>query len=91
MICFINGDITYPPTIPIPEDIGADPTLYIGSDDPLESELGSLQLQLNIDETMSKQEFDARVAADPNYPRIVHLQNLRILVILTTFQDLVNR
>ncbi len=39
---------------------------------------------------ISGAEFDARVAADPNYPTIVHLQNLRILVI-RDFWDGYNR
>lgn len=92
-IFFINSDITYPPIIPIPEYIGADPPLYVGDQDPANqiSELTNLQQQLLIDDTITKQEFDARVAANPNYPRIVHLQGLRVLVILTDFHDQVNR
>lgn len=86
-IFFINGDIQYPPTPPI--FVGSDPNnvqSYVGPD-----ELTNLQQQLFIDDTMTKAEFDARVAADPNYPTIVHLQLMRILVILPTFQDEVNR
>lgn len=79
-IFFVNGDLTYPPVPPV--FIGADPSV---------SELTTLQTQLFINDTMTKAEFDARVAADPNYPTIVHLQNLRILVILPTFHDLTNR
>lgn len=77
-IIIINGDITYPLTPPI--FIGAqpnNPTSYAGV-----SELTNLQTQLFIDDTMSKEEFDARIAVDPNYPTIIHLQGLRILVIL---------
>ena len=51
----------------------------------------TLTTQLYIDESMSFDEFNARVAADPNYSTIIHLQNLRILVILPTFQDFTNR
>lgn len=47
--------------------------------------------QLFINEVMTFDEFNARVVADPNYPNIVHLQNLRILVILPTFRDQTNR
>lgn len=85
-IFFINGDITYPTS---PTFIGSNPsspTSYAGF-----SELTNLQTQLFIDDTMTKDEFDARVAADPNYPTIVHLQGYRILVILPTFQDGYNR
>ncbi len=94
-IFFINGDITYPAEPPPnPPDldvfIGSEPnnpTSYIASP----SELTTLQIQLFIDDTMTKQEFDARVVADPNYPAIVHLRGLRILVILPAFYDHVNR
>jgi len=86
-IVFINGDITYPPSPPI--FIGAQPSNP--ASDASVSELTNLQIQLFIDDTITKAEFDARVAADPNYPTIVHLQNLRILVILPTFQDGYNR
>ena len=89
-IVFINNDISMPPTVPIPDVVGADPSLYIGAE-PSTDELSKIQNQLKIDETITKQEFDARVAADPNYPRIVHLQGLRVLVILETFQDVNNR
>jgi hypothetical protein len=47
--------------------------------------------QLYITETISGQEFDARVVADPNYPDIVHQQNLRILVVRDDFRDYTNR
>jgi hypothetical protein len=86
-IFFINGDISYPNPPPI--FIGANPANANSYAGP--SELTTLQTQLFIDDTMTKAEFDARVAADPNYPTIVHLQMMRILVILPTFQDLVNR
>lgn len=84
-IFFINGDITYPPPTPPGSFIGAqpnNPTSYAGV-----SELQTLQTQLFIDDTMTKDEFDARVAADPNYPLIVHLQMLRILVIVPQYND----
>lgn len=94
-IIFCNGDITYPATPPpYPPDldvfIGSEPTnpsSYIAS----ASELTTLQTQLFIDDTMSKAEFDARIAAEPAYPVIVRLRGLRILVILPTFQDEVNK
>lgn len=90
-IFFINGDITYPPVPPPtpPTFIGENPAAP--NSDASVSELTHLQIQLYINDTMTKAEFDARVAADPNYPTIIHLQGLRILVILPTFQDMVNR
>lgn len=74
-IFFINGDITYPPS----------PPFFPGTTPS--SELQTLQRQLFIDDTMTKDEFDLRVAADPNYPLIVHLQMLRILVIVPKYND----
>lgn len=90
-IFFINGDITYPASPPPnPPDLAVfigsiptNPTSYIAS----ASELTTLQTQLFIDDTMTKEEFDARIAADPYYPVVVRLRGLRILVILPTFQD----
>ena len=77
-IVFINGEIQYPSTeAPFIGSIPANTTSYASV-----SELSNLQIQLFIDDTMSKEEFDARVKTDPNYPTIVHLQNLRILVVL---------
>jgi len=77
-IFFINGDINYPPTPP-----------YFPGTDPKAptNTLTILQTQLFIDDTMTKSEFDARVASDPNYPTIVHLQGLRILVIVPEYSD----
>lgn len=39
---------------------------------------------------MLASEFDLRVANDPNYPHIIHLQNLRIMV-MRNLQDQTNR
>lgn len=51
----------------------------------------ALMTQLFINEFMTDKEFDARVVADPNYPEIVHLQNLRILVARENYRDYTNR
>lgn len=51
----------------------------------------TLESQLYITETMTGDEFDARVVADPNYPTIVHLLQYRILVIRSDFHDYTNR
>jgi hypothetical protein len=51
----------------------------------------TLEKQLFIAESMTDVEFNARVVAIPNYPDIVHLQGLRILVIRETFRDYTNR
>lgn len=55
------------------------------------SQIKNFEKQLYINETMSGTEFDARVVADPNYPEIVHGQDLRILVIRPDFRDYTNR
>lgn len=41
----------------------------------------TLVRQLYISDVMSGTEFDSRVVSDPNYPQIVHLNNMRILVV----------
>lgn len=51
----------------------------------------TLRNQLQLTEIISKNEFDARVSADPNYPVIVRGFKTRVLVVLETFQDFVNR
>jgi hypothetical protein len=77
-IFFINGDISYPPKPP-----------YFPGTDPKAptNTLAILQTQLSIDDTMTKAEFDARVAVDPNYPTVIHLQGFRILVIVPEYSD----
>jgi hypothetical protein len=51
----------------------------------------TIESQLYIHETMTGDEFDARVAADPNYPDIVHSFGFRILVIRPDLRDYTNR
>jgi hypothetical protein len=51
----------------------------------------TLITQLYIDESMTFNEFNARVQSTPTYPDSVHLQGRRILVILPTLQDPLNR
>lgn len=51
----------------------------------------TLAKQLEINESISLTEFNARVAADPNYPNVVHLLRLRLLVVLPDFRDYTNR
>jgi len=47
--------------------------------------------QLHINDYMTGAEFDARVAFDPNYATVVHLQRLRIMVARENFRDYTNR
>lgn len=51
----------------------------------------TIATQLHLNEVMTKTEFDARVTVDPNYPQNVTLNSLRILVVLPSFQDEINR
>jgi hypothetical protein len=82
-IFFVNGDISYPSTPPIfIGSIPSNPRSYAGY-----GTLLNLQTQLFIDDIMTKEEFDGRVAADPNYPTIVHLRGFRILVIVPSYND----
>lgn len=53
--------------------------------------VSTLTTQLNLDETMSFDEFNTRVSNDPNYPTVVHLWFKRILVILPNLMDQTNR
>lgn len=66
-------------------------SIFFINSDINDIEKNKLKNQLFIDDTMTKKEFDARIVADPNYSTIIHLQGMRILVILPTFQDYVNR
>jgi len=75
LIIFINGDIVYPPH-----------KVFIGSN-IIVNQLVALQKQLFIDDIISKREFDERIRVQPDYPDIIRLRNLRLLVILPTFQD----
>jgi hypothetical protein len=50
-----------------------------------------LMTQLFIHEKITGEEFDARVEADPNYPTIIHGNNLRLLVVRDDFMDFTNR
>ena len=50
----------------------------------------TIKTQLQIHEIMSGAEFDTRVSVDPNYPQIVRLQKLRILVV-RNLHDQTNR
>jgi hypothetical protein len=51
----------------------------------------TLTQQLDLTETMTGEEFDARMAWDPNYAQVVHLQKTRIMVIRSDFHDHTNR
>lgn len=46
-----------------------------------------LMRQLFIHEAMTGTEFDARVSGNPSYPEEVHLNNLRILVIRSFYEE----
>lgn len=47
--------------------------------------------QLHITESVPGSEFDARMIADPNYPQVIHNNNIRLLVIRSDFYDETNR
>jgi len=60
------------------------------NDDVSDSYLGRLEIQLHIDETLTGEEFDLRVAGDPDYPNSIRVLRQRILVI-RNHQDATNR
>ncbi|MCK9567352.1 hypothetical protein M0R72_00195 [Candidatus Pacearchaeota archaeon] len=49
-----------------------------------------LQIQLHIDETITGQELDLRIAADPNYPQSIRAMRQRVLV-MRDFRETANR
>ena len=53
--------------------------------------LDKLVSQLQIDGYITGSEFDARMIADPNYPKQIELNNLRILVMRDSLADITNR
>ena len=64
--------------------------IFINSDiNDTSKELFTSQLMLH--EIMSFEEFNNRVAADPNYPKIVNNSGSRIMVVLPDFRDFTNR
>lgn len=88
-IIFVNDSVNLATTSVLPTDTGVEPGGLVPNIST--SVIQGIDTQLQINETISLAEFNARVAADPNYPRVVHLQRLRILVILADFQDVTNR
>lgn len=64
--------------------------IFVNADSGSQAQ-NTLKNQLNMDSLITGDEFDARVAIDPNYPIIIHLTNQRVLVVRTTFQDHTNR
>jgi hypothetical protein len=51
----------------------------------------TLMTQLFIDEALTDTDFDARVQVEPDYPDLIHLNGLRIMVLRQNFHDLTNR
>ncbi len=70
--------------------VAVPPAIIFVNDDLTKEVLGVVQRQLQINETIDGYEFDDRVAAEPNYPAIIHQLNLRLLVI-RPFTELENR
>jgi hypothetical protein len=47
----------------------------------------TLMNQLFIDEALTDVDFDARVQVEPEYPSLIHLNGLRIMVLRQNFRD----
>jgi len=90
VIIFVNDSVNLSFDNMFPTDTGVQPSGLVPLT-PYTSAISGIDVQLQINETITKAEFDARVAADPNYPKVIHLQRLRVLVILSDFQDTTNR
>ena len=71
-------------------NVPSPPALILINNDLSASIQATLVSQLEISEVISLDEFNERIAADPNYPKIIHLNNLRILVVGNLF-DHTNR
>ena len=89
-VIFVNDSVTLSNLNTLATDIGIQPNGLVPFTPP-GSTIQGIDTQLQITETITKVEFDARVTADPNYSKVVRLNRLRILVILPDFQDTVNR
>lgn len=90
-IIFINDSITTATLGVLSTDTGVQPNNTVSGNTPYPSTVGGIDVQLQVYETMWFDEFNARVAADPNYPTSIHLNGLRILVILPNFHCHTNR
>ena len=88
-VIFVNDSVTLSKNNTYVTDIGIQPNLLVPNIP--QSSIQTIDVQLQITETISFSEFNVRLAADPNYPRVVRLNRLRILVILPDFQDTTNR
>jgi len=64
-----------------PGSIAVPGALIMVNNDLSESVQNRLEIQLHIDETITGQEFDLRVAADPNYPRSIRILRRRLMVV----------
>ena len=90
VVIFVNDSVTLSNLNTLATDTGIQPNALVPLTPP-GSTIQGIDVQLQITETITKADFDARVLADPNYPKVVHLNRLRILVILPDFQDITNR
>jgi len=90
LIIFVNDSVTLASLNTLKTDTGIQPNELVPFTPP-GSTIQGLDTQLQINETIMFDEFNARVKADPNYPTVVHLNQLRILVILSDFQNTTNR
>lgn len=61
------------------------------NNDMTAAQINNLSKQLFISEVISGDQFNERVEVDPNYPQVVHGQDLRILVLQSDFRDYTNR
>jgi hypothetical protein len=90
VLILVNDSVTLSSLNTLATDIGIQPNGLI-SFTPPGSTIQGIDTQLQITETITFDEFNARVISNPNYPKIVRLNRLRVLVILSDFQNTTNR
>jgi len=70
--------------------VAVPPAIIIMNNDLVPDVVSWIVRQLQITETIDGATFDARIAANPDYPDVVHALNERLLVI-RNFRELDNR
>jgi hypothetical protein len=63
--------------------------IFINND--IENSINTLSTQLFIHEIITKQQFDNRMIANPNYAQSIYLDNIRLVVLLVDMNDLLHR
>jgi hypothetical protein len=90
LLILINDSITTAVQTVLATDTGIQPNELVPMT-PFPSTVQGIDVQLEINETITLAEFNARIAVDPNYPEVIRLNKIRVLVISPNFHDHTNR